>query len=377
MKINKYKKGFTLLEILLVIAAIGILAAIVLIAINPNKQIAQARDTVRQSDINTLQKSLDQYLIDNKAYPSSISTTPGYICNTEKETSPGSIVCGSNIDLRVLVPTYLASIPKDPQATGDNAGYIVAIAPNNKISITASLAERKAIVNNTFTVPSGLVLNLDAGNTASYPGSGTTWTDLSGNGNNGTLVNGPTYSSANGGSIVFDGVDDFINISSTSAFNWGLGDWSNDVWFFLPSIYASNNSYTTIFQTNQFFVGTLRSGLTGIPGFFTVGTNNMFTSSSYGSYTYGGFTYNPAGKWTNLSIVKNGATTYCYLNGSLYASKSSDTYTNQSNPGRIGIGLSGAEPLNGNLSNFKAYNRALTSTEIQQNFNAMRGRYGL
>jgi len=200
---------------------------------------------------------------------------------------------------------------------------------------------------------------------------------LSGNGNNGTLVNGPTYSSANGGSIVFDGVDDFINISSTSAFNWGLGDWSNDVWFFLPSIYASNNSYTTIFQTNQFFVGTLRSGLTGIPGFFTFGTNSMFTSSSYGSYTYGGFTYNPAGKWTNLSIVKNGATTYCYLNGSLYASKSSDTYTNQSNPGRIGIGLSGAEPLNGNLSNFKAYNRALTSTEIQQNFNAMRGRYGL
>jgi hypothetical protein len=65
---------------------------------------------------------------------------------------------------------------------------------------------------------SGLVLCLDAGNTKSYPGSGTTWTDLSGNGNTGTLVNGPTYSSANGGSIVFDGSNDYIQTN----FNYSL-----------------------------------------------------------------------------------------------------------------------------------------------------------
>ena len=64
-------------------------------------------------------------------------------------------------------------------------------------------------------VEDGLVLALDAGNTKSYPGSGTTWTDLSGNGNNGTLTNGPTYSSSNGGSIVFDGVNDFVDISNS------------------------------------------------------------------------------------------------------------------------------------------------------------------
>ena len=59
---------------------------------------------------------------------------------------------------------------------------------------------------------SGLVLALDAGNLKSYPTTGTTWTDLSGRGNTGTLTNGPTYSSANGGSIVFDGVNDYVTV---------------------------------------------------------------------------------------------------------------------------------------------------------------------
>jgi hypothetical protein len=66
-------------------------------------------------------------------------------------------------------------------------------------------------------VTSGLVLALDAADKNSYPGSGTTWTDLSGNGNNGTLVNGPTFSSANGGSIVFDGVDDYVTCGTNSS----------------------------------------------------------------------------------------------------------------------------------------------------------------
>jgi len=61
-------------------------------------------------------------------------------------------------------------------------------------------------------ITDGLVLCLDAGNPKSYPGSGTTWTDLSGNGNNGTLTNGPTYNSGNLGSLVFDGVNDYVNL---------------------------------------------------------------------------------------------------------------------------------------------------------------------
>jgi len=72
-----------------------------------------------------------------------------------------------------------------------------------------------AVGYNPRIVTDGLVLALDAGNTKSYPGSGTTWTDLSGNGNTGTLTNGPTFDSANGGSIVFDGTNDYVQVTGS------------------------------------------------------------------------------------------------------------------------------------------------------------------
>jgi prepilin-type N-terminal cleavage/methylation domain-containing protein len=77
---KRVSKGFTLLEILLVIAAIGILAAIVLVAINPNRQIDQVRNAERRSEVNTLYKALEQYLIDNKNYPAGITTDKKDIC---------------------------------------------------------------------------------------------------------------------------------------------------------------------------------------------------------------------------------------------------------------------------------------------------------
>ncbi|MEY3471081.1 MAG: hypothetical protein RLZZ223_431 [Candidatus Parcubacteria bacterium] len=98
------------------------LAAIVLVAINPNKQLAQARNLVRQADINAIHKSLEQYLIDNGRYPNNVSSVPGYICNTGIEQTGGSTNCSGRVDLRELVPTYIAGIPKDPQATGINTG---------------------------------------------------------------------------------------------------------------------------------------------------------------------------------------------------------------------------------------------------------------
>jgi hypothetical protein len=228
-------------------------------------------------------------------------------------------------------------------------------------------------------VRDGLVLDLDAGMNSSFNNTGTTWYDLSPYANNGTLVNGVGYASSNGGALTFDGVDDYVGINTTSSLNWGAGDWTVEVCFFLPSVYATNNTYTTIFETNdsKLFIGTLRSGLTGTSGFYTYDTGQMFISSAYSGYTVGSFTYDCAGKWTHLSLVKNGATTYCYLNGSLYASKASVTYTNQSNSGVYGISLIDGEPLNGKIGMSKVYNKALTASEILQNYNALRGRYGL
>jgi uncharacterized delta-60 repeat protein/prepilin-type N-terminal cleavage/methylation domain-containing protein len=118
------KKGFTLLEILLVIAAIGILAAIVILAINPQRQLSQVRNAQRQSDISTLNKALNQYLIDTGEYPVSVEEYYLEVCNTGSEQVGGPTDCTGFADLRPLVPQYVASIPPEPNAS-DQAGYMV------------------------------------------------------------------------------------------------------------------------------------------------------------------------------------------------------------------------------------------------------------
>ena len=126
------RKGFTLLEILLVIAAIGILAAIVIVAINPQRQLALVRNTERSSDINSLGSALDQYLIDNGGYPGGIS-------NTYQEVCVNGEPAGECVDLDgALVPSYLARIPADP----NGGGYQVAINPENgRVSLRAEQGE--------------------------------------------------------------------------------------------------------------------------------------------------------------------------------------------------------------------------------------------
>jgi len=82
----------------------------------------------------------------------------------------------------------------------------------------------------------GLVLCLDAANNRSYPGSGTAWTDLSRGGNNGALTNGPTFNSANGGSIVFDGTNDYVQVTSPFGdIDWSLRAWSFSAWMKLDA----------------------------------------------------------------------------------------------------------------------------------------------
>lgn len=88
----------------------------------------------------------------------------------------------------------------------------------------------------------GLVLNLDAGDPASYAGAGTTWTDLSGRGNNGTLVNSVTYSSSNHGTLVFNGYtpvqgpNPYVLLPKNSDFDFGTGDFSVDMWNYITTV---------------------------------------------------------------------------------------------------------------------------------------------
>jgi len=139
----KHSKAFTLLEILLVVAAIGILAAIVIVAINPQRQLGKVRDAERQSEVGTLKDGIEQYSLDqNGQYPSGIEV------NTYKEVCDTEAIDPSNcpdyyVDLSGLVPDQLAAIPRDPQAsdTNEDTGYEVGKDENGNIAVKASNTE--------------------------------------------------------------------------------------------------------------------------------------------------------------------------------------------------------------------------------------------
>ena len=223
------------------------------------------------------------------------------------------------------------------------------------------------------TLPLGLVLNLDAGNIASYPGTGTTWYDVSGNTNNGTLTNGPTFSSADGGTIVLDGVDDYISIPSSTLFGgsdrsftlmmWVYGQPSSTGYvgwfgmdgtlnFFIPSSATSGNADSAY---RMFYIDP-SSPFPVQYQFFQMPVNRWFLLTS-----------------TNLDASPSSSMGYS-ING---ASLTTTTYPNRmAVPSEIKIGYSNAY-INGKAGIITAYNRVLTNSEILQNYNATKGRFGL
>jgi prepilin-type N-terminal cleavage/methylation domain-containing protein len=134
--IKRQKKGFTLLEILLVIAAIGILAAIVLVAINPTRQINQARQAAVNSDKNTIEKALQQALIDTGSYPAELDGVQRRVCS--------NTVTADCINLSSLIPNYVAAIPSSTTYT---------VARGNDGRVYVNTAETSA----NFTCPTGYI----------------------------------------------------------------------------------------------------------------------------------------------------------------------------------------------------------------------------
>jgi hypothetical protein len=222
-----------------------------------------------------------------------------------------------------------------------------------------------AVGYNPKIVTNGLVLCLDAGNTRSYPGSGTTWTDMI-SGLTGTLTNGPTYSSSNGGSIVFDGLNDQVTIPANSIFNFGTGDFTIEAWIYWDGTYSS---------LGRIIYATGGSG--------SLDQFGIFSDSSPAYLYFGGIgtgtSTPPANSWSQVVASRIGTTLTLYINASQSATGTQASSIGSSvGTAYVGIRADGNHPFKSNISCLRIYKgKGLTAAEIRQNFNATRGRYGI
>jgi len=237
-------------------------------------------------------------------------------------------------------------------------------------------------------VTDGLVLALDAGNTKSYLGSGTTWTDLSGNGNNGTLENGVGYDGGNGGSLVFDGSNDYSRINSfgsdsnlaLSVFCWIYpknltseqfeGNYYNWIINKRNTVSPNSNSWQLSALNSYPIVAMWDSNNTSIgPSPIETQEPNSTSAFQLNRWYYTGFTTDGT----------NGGSLKIYINDSVnYSGTLTGNRGIATKPIDIGKKGWGDEYYwNGNIAQVSIYNRALTAAEVSQNFNALRGRFGI
>jgi len=250
-------------------------------------------------------------------------------------------------------------------ATGADTGSVAAVLNwiGTQTNLMAANFEYPNIVTN------GLIVSLDAGFVGSYPTTGSTWYDLSGNASNGALINGPTFTSSNSGSIITDAIDDTIQI------NYNFTQHSTiTINFFANSSYNNNSMIWSM-------------GSSG-PDWYNVGGTMGY--NSYGSDTYG-FS---STQISNLGLVNNWrlmTMTYTqnspvsnnkvYVNG---IEQPTSQQLNSTNGMGFGNQINFASAFSNASYNLSAtigyisiYNRALTAAEVLQNFNALKGRFGL
>jgi len=225
-------------------------------------------------------------------------------------------------------------------------------------------------------IRNGLVLALDAANRQSYPGSGTTWSDISGNNNSGSLINGPTFSTDGGGSIVFDGSNDFVDCGNPPTLSLG-SQGTIIVLVKTNRLYPSNSGD----YAYRGIIGKVISGGGGQQSYFLdwYGTNSSrilrFGVGDSGGLTQPSVNFDFSNKWTHVLGRWNSSVAELYVNGILRSnianSRIAQTISNSLNIGKV------FGNWEGEIAYSQIYNRALSASEIQQNYNATKVRFGL
>jgi energy-coupling factor transporter ATP-binding protein EcfA2 len=285
----------------------------------------------------------------------------GYTIYLNKETGGPSIYTVSN-------DTQLISL------TNSIAGQSYTTA--NECLVYFAGQTDKMVLNRNYEgiVTDGLVFNLDAGFTPSYPKNGTTWYDVSGS-NNGTLTNGPTFNSGDGGSIVFDGSNDYVDCGNTLSFVDGL---TVQCWVYFNSLNrreifigkgngqnAAGTEYWIEKQSNNTILLLIVPVNNNGPTDLRLILNNSQVQNN---------------TWYFMCLTYNRQVLKGFINGIENSAQVNLSFPMHVTDKKLGVGRLGDLGnlyLSGKISNSQIYNRALTATEVLQNYNATKGRFGL
>jgi hypothetical protein len=223
-------------------------------------------------------------------------------------------------------------------------------------------------------VTDGLVLYLDAGNTKSYPGTGVTWSGLSKSNNNGTLILSPTFDSSNGGSIVFNGSNQYIDCGNTNlGINAGSTQITLETWVYPTSFISFRGLISRVGGTSPF--GGWMIYMTSSSKFgFAVNISGVWTTMD------GPLSPLSTNNWYHVCGTYNGTTMNLYINGLLASTtNSSGTIQYTGSLSNLGIGYNGAGSsfFPGRIAIAKIYSKSLSSQEVLQNYNATKSRFGL
>lgn len=240
-------------------------------------------------------------------------------------------------------------------------------------------------------VKDGLVLYLDAANTTSYLTSGTSWVDLTFSKNNFTLINGPTFDNSNLGSIVLDGVDDYVNISYNSSLSV-VNAHTLESWFYSTGR-GTNAIYDGVghlmragqVEDNQFQLNYIYDFGAISYGWFRSTDGNPYPSSGSFNTVLSPNNVAPANQWNLATVTRDGSTVKIYVNGVLVTTSTGQTVSSNTSwttyaSGSLTLGrCTGNAYLNykGKIAISRIYNRSLSYSEVLQNFNVQKRRFGL
>ncbi|HMP67186.1 MAG TPA: LamG domain-containing protein [Candidatus Paceibacterota bacterium] len=380
-KLNSFisqKKGFTLLEMLLVIAIIAILAGIVIVAINPGRQLAQARNAQRASDLNAIDKALKQYYIDNRAWPAALNSDGNVydICDTGGDNSNDCVNLGDGI----LVPVYISALPQNP--SGGN--YILALETNSNLSLGAPGSTESGLSPVYIGSNAALIALIEDGDGGGGGGGcdaeceivtslrdglvgywpldvdNSTQPDESDNNNTGSVTDS-TYTGSGkvNGAYTFNG-NGYIDISNffTNFVN-GQSAWTYSMWVYtdalnkIPFSHASDGS--TYFHITS-------------SGSLDLRLSNGATTSSGGVFG--------TNDWRHIVISYNAGATNIYYNGSSTPVASNtgqlNTITGTLRLGKYNTQSQFSENIR--VDEASMWNRVLSTGEISQLYNSGSGR---